>query len=439
MGIEFGLASVKLSLLPQFQTVKKTTWFILFLLFAVSCLDDPDCFLLNNDVIGISFRVLGSNLPDSVKVESVTVNNILYTSDEPVITFLPLLADRFSQSTHVELASAGVTRIVDLGYNVKVQFVSEDCGARYILSDLVTTNHNYDSINIINPTPGRDGSSKNIEIYRCPHADTLGVALLQLTMPKTGRASSRPVAADFNSISFEGSELFYANGREATLRLPVNTSSTTLNYTFDFKNDFGYDVTIRNLGIGYKVIQEQRYSPCGIQQFVDSLSLLTVADNPFDSVSFVVDRNENPKITLTDPIETNINIYRCPPANMMQVALISEGTTTLKGKKLISIAADYTSELFYQDTTMSRVILPLNPNATSTVFTVKYEAITETIALNYSWTDPRITLFKPGYACSGRKVITNLSVTIDDNDNLEVIEPMVLYPPVTNINLEVAN
>ena len=50
--------------------MKKLGWFAFFLLFFGSCLNDPDCYQLHNDFVGVTFRVMGTGKGDSVFVKN---------------------------------------------------------------------------------------------------------------------------------------------------------------------------------------------------------------------------------------------------------------------------------------------------------------------------------------------------------------------------------
>jgi hypothetical protein len=414
--------------------VKKSSWFLFLSVFAFSCLDDPDCFRLNNDLIGVSFGVLGSSAADSLRIEALTINGVSYQPD--TVTSLVFPADRFGNAVHLEITSRGQQKIIDLDYEVKVQFVSEECGPKYILSNLRNTNHNFDSLLVVNSTPGRDASTQNIKIFRCPDPDSIGLSVFQLTMPATGTTTSRAATADLNAILVDAVSPVYANSSLSNFILPLNTDATQTEFTFDFASNFGFDEALRTLAVGYEVTTETRFRVCGPQQYVDTLFFNPPSGTSLDSISFAFDSNRNPRDVVTDPVSTNINVYRCPDTNIIQVAFFNEETAT--SKTITSITNDYNSEVLYEDVRTSRVQLPLNPAATSTVFTINFEDATEVIRLNYSWSNPRPTLFKPGRACSQRQVITNLTEGTD-NPNAEVISAAVLYPATTNVNLEVAN
>lgn len=445
--MEFGLAALDLSLQPQLQTVKRTTWFIFLLLFGVSCLDEPECYLLNNNMTGISFRVMGSNRIDSLAVRRFMINNRLdpaeLTWDIPrdcVKTFIQAPLDYFSTQTTYSLITSlnGVPaeeRQLVLGYKVQAQFVSEECGPRYILSDLHVQESAFDSVRIVNAEPSRDGNVRNIEIFRCPSPDTVGIALHQLTLPATpGAQRSRPAAADFDAVRVDGLTAFYENQRAATLHLPVNKNAESTTLEFDFAGDD--PLQNGTLSINYTTTTETRYRQCGTQTFVTDLAVGNATG--LDSVSIARDDNGFPFSTITDPVQTNINIYRCPPTNLMQLGfrrVVAGGTPQTTSAEIESITTDYNSEVYYEGVTTSSVQLPLNVDATSTVFTIRFANGTEeTLTVSYNVGSPSRVLFPQ--ACSDIKVITSLTVS-GTTGTTTVPNAAVFYPPVSNVTLQI--
>jgi hypothetical protein len=440
LGTEFGLAIVKLSLQPQIQTVKKTSWFLVLILSAFSCLDDPDCYLLNNDVIGISFGVMGSSATDSVRFNSLSVNGRLLWSnpeDDTAVSYMAIPADRFQNSLHIEMVSGSDVKTIDLKYSVKAQFVSEECGPRYIFSDLDLINHNFARLDIVNITPGRDASALNVRIYRCPKADTIGLSFFQLTLPKTGAASSRAISVKLDSITVDGLTNFYQNRTVSSVELPVNIQSTQTSYSFSFADNFANGENIRGLSVNYDVVSEARFEACGVQSFVENLELGNAVGTPFDYATIFIDNDGDTSNVATDPATNNINIYRCPPTNIVQLAFLNE-TGLARSKKIISISTDYSAEIIYNDTTLSRVQLPLNTAANRTTFTIVLEDVTEAITLDYTWSLPSKDVYPEGSTCGSNNIVKDLSEGVD-NINVTVIETAVLYPAVTNVNLEVAD
>ena len=149
------------------------------LLLSFSCLDQPDCFQLNNNIVGISFRVIGTGDQDTVGVfgvhlggtDSVFFKNTLFTR-----TGLPLNY-KFDQ-TEIIFQRPEQNDTLLLGYSVGTQFVSEDCGARYILSDIDLLRHTFDSVRIVSRSPGRSAQN-NIEVFRCPRTGIMNIAFRQ--------------------------------------------------------------------------------------------------------------------------------------------------------------------------------------------------------------------------------------------------------------------
>jgi hypothetical protein len=451
MGTEFGLALVKLSLQPQIQTVKKTTWFLFFLLFAISCLDEPECYLLNNNVIGISFRVMGSNRLDSVRINRILVNDLVYRtpSGEPWdlteglrVTGFQVPLDFINGETTFNITAGELTNILKANYQAQVQYVSEECGPRYILSNLDVSQQTFDSLRIVNRTPSRDGSSRHIEIFRCPVTDTLALTFYQLTLPALTASPatnrSRPVGPLLNGVIANDGPAFHVASSRATLRLPVYSSSEITRYDFDFAVPFG-QAPESHVAVKYAANTETRYNPCGEQTFISDLTILS---HSFDSVSMALDENLFPRTTLTDPYQTNINVYRCPPTNLIQFAFrrTPAGSTTSQAVTLpiVSITADYTAEIFYEDVSANIVQLPLNLNASATVFTFNFEGRTETLTVNYTTGSPSGLFFKPGFACSDIRIVSGITVQ-NSTATTQIANASIVFPPVTNINIEIPN
>lgn len=444
MGMEFGLAALELSLQPQLQTVKKTTWFLILLFFAVSCLDQPECYLLNNNVIGIAFRVMGSGSLDSVKLSQVLVNGIPIKSDkapfEPfdksydsLVTGVQVDLNYFEKSSVITLNSTTAENTILAGYELQTQFVSEECGPRYILSSLNVLETTYDSIRIVNNTPSRSADSRHIEIFRCPITDTLRMSFQQLYLPATSATSSTAIAgratgADLASILVNGSTQLYVDTRQTTVDLPVNLEDFSTTYTYNFAGDFGYDNPARTIRVQYKKETFERFKGCGVQTFVTGLD---VQSTDFDSASLVSDSNGLQKNVLTDPFSTNIRIYRCPPTNTMQAVFVAPGTTTAKSVKLTSVTADHTTDIFYENSSVSTVRLPLDESKGSTTFTFNFETGTQTVDLTYSF--GRLGSLYRQTCDTKQRILTLASAT----PGVTVENEEILYPAVTNIFIEV--
>jgi hypothetical protein len=192
---------------------------------------------------------------------------------------------------------------------------------------------------------------------------------------------------------------------------------------------------VRNLQVEYTTTTEERYRQCGIQTFVTDLA---TGEHSFDSVSLALDPDGFPIQTLTDPYSRNINVYRCPPTDIIQFAFrrTPEGSTTSQAATvdLIEITTDYSDAIYYTDSTTNVVQLPLNLDAGSTVFTFVFEDRTETVTINYTVGPPSRAIFRQ--ACSDIRVISNINVS-SSTTVTEVVNPAVVFPTVTNVNVQV--
>ena len=79
----------------HFKQMKKLGWFAFFLVFFASCLDDPDCYQLHNDIVGVTFRVMGTGKGDSVLVKNFSTGQFEYWS------IIPLSDKLFRRGRHL--------------------------------------------------------------------------------------------------------------------------------------------------------------------------------------------------------------------------------------------------------------------------------------------------------------------------------------------------
>jgi hypothetical protein len=163
--------------------IRKIAWVAFFMATSVSCLDEPDCYALNNNLISLSFKK-PDNTADVIKFQGIETRNkdnvpvVGYVGDSVSTVVLPL--DYFSDETayvfrHSEWRPDTVffsTDTVIFRYLSKVQFVSDSCGQRYVLSGLsvveMEEESTFDSLRILSTTPYREGTSAKttIEIRR---------------------------------------------------------------------------------------------------------------------------------------------------------------------------------------------------------------------------------------------------------------------------------
>lgn len=429
--------------------MEKTSWFLFFIVFAVSCLDEPECYLLNNDKVGIYFRVMGSNQLDSANVTSLLINgNPTFVADsvpwqdlsDNILTGFAIPLNYFKSQTSVDMEVGGVPLNLLLDYQVQTQYVSEECGPRYVLSNLngtaTSADPKVDSVRVLNGSPSRDNTGRHIEIFRCPVTDTLLLTFYQLLLPSGTQAANRSRIASrpLESVVVDNAATLYAGERQATLRLPVDLNSSSTRYDFAFPDE--EQQAVRNMTVQYNTTTVNRYRQCGTQTFVTDLAI--AENHSFDSVSIALDADEFPNRTLTDPYSRNINVYRCPPTNIIQFAFrrTPEGTTTPQATRvdIVEITDNYTDEVYYADSTTNVVQLPLNLNAGSTVFTFTFADRTDTITVTYNVGPPSRALFRK--ACADIRVISNINIS-SSTTLTEVVNAAVAFPTVTNVNVQV--
>lgn len=438
MGTEFGLWGVKVSLRPQ-KSMKRTGWFIFFLILAASCLDDPDCFQLNNNYLGISFFVMGSGGADTLKATEIVLSGakVVY-ADTATSVLLPL--NYSTTSTDIIITRAdGSKDTLKVTYDAQMQYVSEDCGSRYILGGLDVTEHSFDSIRVVSDVPTKSGGT-NIAIYRCPEITTMGLTLQQLYISGTSTQSATTRSTEINSVTADFSgEKFYVDQTASTLYLPVNLTEETSSYTFDFADDFGLKDSVRKLVVNYKVQEIERYKQCGKQKFIDLLKI-DGTQTTFDTAAIALDSDDDALSAIQDPAVVNVKLLRCPETNLTQVVFRRPNTTTTRAIYIQSITMDYSDDILFAGDTTSTVKLPLNPNSTRTVFEVKYTTASntnlETTIIDVSYTVTFDTLF-PG--CGVQNIYSDLRKTdVTANEEVEVLTTNdVKFPAVTNIAVEV--
>ena len=166
------LRNLGLSVIPYLYAenllmVKKSAWLLFLMMMAAACLDEPDCYLLNNQFIGISFKKLEDSSADTVSLAGLgTVDPLLIFSGDTTISRLYLPLNHFVDETSFFFENAEGIEVIRLGYVSQVQFVSENCGEKFVLSGLRIMEHSFDSVRLISDTPTREPNTTHIEIFQ---------------------------------------------------------------------------------------------------------------------------------------------------------------------------------------------------------------------------------------------------------------------------------
>lgn len=394
--------------------------------------------------MGISFRVIGTGSADSTQVLNVDIGAITgpEAGDTASVFLLPL--NYLSTSTDITFNGPnGYSKRMLLNYLVQTQFVSDDCGSRFILSNLDVAEHNFDSVRIINRSPSKAGTV-NIQVYRCPNPQRVGISFRQLyaTGLLTSQKQSKFIGADINGITSGAGVTLYDGGSTATVRLPVDTATKRSDYTFTFSEN-KYAPGNRKLGITYETRLDTPYSKCPAKTYITKLRVVEdgKVSTDFDSVSLVINTSSGVRDTLdnlTDPVQTNLYVYRCPETNLFQIAFrqpnASGSTARADTVSIQSITADYTTDVFFPLSNLSYAQLPLDPAKDQTTFTITYASGTvETIVVNYRRVLPTKPLFK---ACQSSSFFAGLTLGASTL-NMRVLQnaDSIHYPPISNIEL----
>ncbi|MBL0741556.1 DUF6452 family protein [Chryseolinea lacunae] len=224
--------------------MNKVAWFIFLALAAFSCLDQPDCFRLDNSEYGIKFRVIGyGSSSDTLASIVIDGTGIVYAADTVPVTnaiALPLSPARQELSYTFTWKNGKVDRL-HLGYKAQIQFVSQECGQRYVFTDLTVLETTFDSTHVFNAKPVQP-VDVNIEIFRCAKPDHIGVnfkkLLTQIGTTTTTRDSLAPIKAV--TAFFRGpnglvpQSVYLPNDTLKEVFLPLSADHDTARYEFDF-------------------------------------------------------------------------------------------------------------------------------------------------------------------------------------------------------------
>jgi hypothetical protein len=402
--------------------VKKASWFTFFSLLAFSCLDEPECFQLKNDQIGITFRVMGTGAVDTASFKGIVVDNrVLITPPALITSAFVVGLNYFKDTTAIVFDRGSTQKHLTLHYLVQPQFISENCSPRYYLSELKAARHTFDSVRISNPVPASSAQTQNVDIYRCPSdVPLMGVNFRRLLIGTNGAVTSQNESLTLESVTADFSDTpLLSNTAAESVYVPVRlTPGESVHSTYVFAVDQN-GKTERPLALKYTVTNEVRFRPCGAQNYV---SALEVVSSGFDSVRIARTPQGALRNRLLDPPITNVEVFQCPLNNQIQVVFktaqgtgVADRKVTLKGVRM-----DYRSDTLRFDPEVTSIVLPLNTNADFTQFYVDYENRTEARPL-----------FR---ACNSPRFISELREQTD-LPNVQILQPEVRYPAAINVQI----
>jgi hypothetical protein len=263
--------------------LKRTLWFGFLMMLALSCLDEPDCFSLNNNEIGIVFKKLSASKADTVYFSSITADGTGYKFGENVLlTGIDTLSLNYYQN-ETTFHFNGLDRTFDLHltYSAKAQLVSEECGERFVLTGLKVASHNFDSLRLLSSTPKRSNSTgTHIEIYRCPNTSRVKLKFKD--------------AVKFQSIStdYNAAILYNTEDDFTTINIPLNVNASTSTITFQING------VTKSITLGYSATQRTLFNVCGEQTILYGYEVMSTT---LGSVNPLYD-------SIQDPPKTNFEI-----------------------------------------------------------------------------------------------------------------------------------
>jgi hypothetical protein len=247
--------------------MKRLSWFVFFSITAISCLDQPDCFQLNNNVAVVGFKIIGGGT-DVVSLTQVTspgASDVIAKKGDVSSVNLSLnpYANEISYAFEGTFKPNGehVVNQLNFSYLALVQFVSEDCGERHVFNDMKVISSNFDSVRILNTVPTNPPTS-NFDIYRCPVTNIIKLDFVNAVPLQNITILSEPSAPPMDGT------VFTVNGTLSSALLPLALDTVKARTTYVFTYDSGETDT---LTVTYKTTHRIISPRCGRQIFIDSI------------------------------------------------------------------------------------------------------------------------------------------------------------------------
>ncbi len=279
--------------------MKKIIWCVLFAIIAISCLNDPDCYQLDNSEVIVNFDVLGFGADQDtlLDIRISGTDSIFYQNTIGSSFGLPLNPNTREQAYIFRWKNGSVDTLF-LGYSAQVQFVSADCGQRYVFGELfLPLKSSFDSVRVFNQTPTQPASA-NIVVYRCANPDHVGMKFKKGTTKVDSALAVSAVTTDF------GEQITF-NDSVSSFFLPLNKRANTT--TFEFALAGG---TMENIRLSYSHVTSA--SPVKDCDSVTTFSKIKIASTSFDTTSTKIINTSTSGTVATstkDPAIINLEIF----------------------------------------------------------------------------------------------------------------------------------
>lgn len=167
-----------------------------------------------------------------------------------------------------EIEDVERTRSFEVTYKIQSQFVSEECGARFLFSDLSATSQNGDSLRILSSTPG--GNASHIALYRCPRTNVVRVAFRQIVKENIVRDTITILSTNADDLATYLPIQFYkVTGKLSSINLPLDLTSNTTQFIFEVGTE------IKTMTFTYDRVTDEVFERCGAQTFITNLQLVS--------------------------------------------------------------------------------------------------------------------------------------------------------------------
>ncbi len=255
-------------LCPLFvPNVRKSSWILCLCVLSISCLDQPDCYNLTNNSIGISFRKMYDGTLDSV----VMVDSRIVGLDSSFISTLSGVTfgiDYTSTEQKMELKDVEGTRLISLGYTVQKQFVSDVCTPRFFISNLQNLPESSDSVKVLSSIPGEGGY--HVAIYRCPRPNIVRVAFQQVIDGKIAKDTLAITETSADNMPEYAPVAYYpVTGSLSYINLPLQENTNSTQFSFVINN------VVKTMTFTYDKVQATKFERCGVQNFITNLKLVS--------------------------------------------------------------------------------------------------------------------------------------------------------------------
>jgi uncharacterized protein YkuJ len=263
--------------------VKKSGWFLFFVMLASSCLDEPDCYSLNNNIVGIAFKKMSDGTADTVFFRQITVDGVNGGYGDTSLTAINLPLNYYQNETTYHFEGLTTTYDLNLSYMAKTQFVSEDCGERFVLSDLVVSAPAFDSLRVMATTPKRERQTgTHLNFYRCPNTSRIELRF----------AEARKIIG-VSVDDFPGEFSRDTTTAVTILDVPLNTAADQSTIRLNFRKEGEKFLTV-----SYTRKDTVLFEKCKFQTVLKNIN---VDSTDFTSATTI-------RKTIQDPLLTNIEI-----------------------------------------------------------------------------------------------------------------------------------